>query len=157
MTQTLVDFLYRATNGASNRAMAERIDMTHTTLQAHIAGDKTPGDTVARLCRAYNVSFVEAAIVAGWTTAEEVRAFSGGLQLADIADLELTKELLRRVASGSAGTAITEPSPEELINNVIREVEDARKNGRQSDYAVAADDGPNETPGDDDEDDRAGL
>ncbi|MGY4859543.1 hypothetical protein [Cryobacterium sp. AP23] len=157
MTQTLVDFLHAATSGASNRAMAERIGMTHTTLKAQLASDKTPGETVSMLCRAYSIPFAEAAIAAGWTTQQEIRSFGGTLHLASVSDLDLSKELLRRVAAGSATSAITEPAAEELINDVLREVEDAREKGRQSDYAVAADDHEDETPGGDDADDRAGL
>lgn len=157
MTQTLVEFLYTATSGASNRAMAEKIGMTHTTLKAQLASDKTPGLTLGMLCRAYGISFGEAAIAAGWVTESELRASGGQLQLSSVSDLDISKELLRRVAGGCATTALTEPAAEDLINDVLREVEDAREGGRRSDYAVAADDDEDETPGGDDADDRAGL
>ncbi|TFD16192.1 hypothetical protein E3T26_04740 [Cryobacterium sp. TMT1-21] len=157
MTQTLVDFLHSATSGASNRAMADRIGMTHTTLKAQLASDKTPGLTLGQLCRAYGISFGDAAVAAGWVTENELRASSGQLHLASVSDLDISKELLRRVAAGSASTALTEPAAEELINDVLREVEDAREKGRRSDYAVAADDDEDETPGGDNGDDRAGL
>ena len=157
MTQTLVDFLQTATHGASNRAMAERIGMTHTTLQAQIASDKTPGITVALLCRAFGIPFGEAAIAAGWVTTQELLAFVSTASLASVSDLDLSKELLRRVAAGSATTALTEPAAEELINEVLRDVEDAREQGRQSDYAAAADTSEDETPGGNDADDREGL
>ena len=157
MTQTLVDFLYVATSGASNRAMAERIGMTHTTLKAQLASDKTPGLTVSMLCHAYGISFGDAAVAAAWVTEQEMRAFSATLRLVSVSDIDLSKELLRRVAAGSATRALTEPAAEELINDVLREVEDAREKGRRSDYAIAADDDDDETPGGDDADDRAGL
>ncbi|MDY7542654.1 MULTISPECIES: hypothetical protein [unclassified Cryobacterium] len=157
MTQTLVDFFNRATAGASNRAMAERIGMTHTTLMAQLASDKTPGVTVSMLCRAYNVSFGEAAVAAGWVTEQEMLSYGSGLRLASFSEVELTKEMLRRVVAGAATAVITEPVAEKLIDDVLREVEDAREQGRRSDYAVAADDGEDETPGGDSADDREGL
>lgn len=158
MTQTLVDFLDAATKGASNRAMAEKIGMTHTTLKAQLASDKLPGLTLAQLCRAYGIPFDKAAVAAGWVTSEEAQTFGGSFHLTGVSERDLMKEVLRRVAAGTASTAITEPVTDELIDDVLREVEDSREHEKQSDYAAAADDDVDRTPGGDhDDDDRAGL
>lgn len=157
MTQTLVDFLAAATKGASNRAMADKIGMTHTTLKAQLASDKLPGLTLAMLCRAYGIPFDKAAVAAGWVTNEEAETFGGSFHLTNVSERELMKEVVRRVAAGSAGAALTEPVADELIDDVLREVEDSREHGKQSDYAVAADDADDHTPGGTDDDDRAGL
>lgn len=157
MTQGLVDFFASATKGASFRQMADRLGMIHTTLAAQLQGDKTPGILVSRLCREYGAPFDEACIAAGWVTEEEAGGFARTAALRELSDLDLSKEMLRRVASGDATTAITDPAPEELIDDVLRSVEDAREQGRRSHYAAAANDGEDNTPGVHDSDDREGL
>lgn len=137
--------------------MAEKIGMTHTTLSRQLMDDKTPGSTVAELCRAYGIRFDEACVAAGWLTAEESAVFARHAFLEELSDMDLSKEMLRRVAAGTATTAITEPSPQSVIDDVLREVEDAREQGRQSQYAAAAHDDDDNTPGSHIDDHREGL
>ncbi|MGO7983390.1 hypothetical protein ACC691_36680, partial [Rhizobium johnstonii] len=120
MTKALIDHLNAVTGNASSRAMGERIGMVHTTLRKQLIGDDTPASTVVALCRAYGVPLAPAFIAAGFITEQEARAFSGPMNLSTITDLELSKEMLRRVVAGTASTSITEPYAEEIVDEVVR-------------------------------------
>lgn len=139
------------------RAIAADIGMTHTTLSAHLKADVPDIATVLRVARHYGMPLVPVFLAAGYITEEEARQFSGPFRIEEISDLELSKEMLRRVAAGSASAVITQPPSEELIDDVLRSVEDARVQGTKSEYDVAADARADRTPGVDGDDDRTGL
>lgn len=153
MTKALADYIYAAT-GKSNRALASEMGLVHTTLAAQLSAEETPPSVVARICRRYDLPLATAFVVAGYLTEEEARTFSGPLTLSAVSDLELSKEMLRRVAAGTASPLITEPVGEEILNDVLREVEDARLANKRSDFDLAAEGRRDRTPGefDDDED-----
>ncbi|MFF1875971.1 hypothetical protein, partial [Kitasatospora herbaricolor] len=114
-------------------------------------------ETVVAICRAYHLDFIEAFVAAGFITREEAQHFGARFDLSQVSDLELSKEMLRRVAAGTAGPLITEPASEDLIDDVLRSVEDARAQEKKSDYAAAADARADRTPGEHGDDDRAGI
>lgn len=157
MTEALESYVRQAAGGKSIRAIAAEIGMTHTTLGAHLKADVPDISTVLRVARHYGLPLVQVFVTAGYITEEEAREFSGPFRLEDVSDLELSKEMLRRVAAGSASEVITQPPSEQLIDDVLRSVEDARAQGKKSDYDVAADARADRTPGVNGDDDRIGL
>ncbi|WP_434315881.1 hypothetical protein [Leifsonia sp. P73] len=157
MTDALVSHVRQATGGKSVRAIATELDMTHTTLGAHLKADVPDIGTVLRVARHYDMPLLPVFVAAGYITEEEARQIAGPFRLEDVSDLELSKEMLRRVVAGSASDAITEPPSEQVINDVLRSVEDARAQGKKSEYDVAADARADRTPGVEGDDDRIGL
>lgn len=148
MTTSHSDYFLRLTGEASVRALAEKAGLVQATLNRQLNGTSALSvQTVVAICRAYGLALAPVFVHVGFITEEEARAFSGPLSLASISDLELSKEMLRRVAAGTASTAITEPVDEQLIEDVLREVENARAEGRPSEFGLAADARPDRTPG----------
>lgn len=96
MADALPDYFRAATNGASMRAMADRIGMVHTTLADQLKKPHPPVQTVVALCRAYDLPLAPAFIAADFITEEEARTFSGPFSLAAATDLELSLEMVRR-------------------------------------------------------------
>lgn len=121
MTETLIEYLNGATDGASYRTMGGKLGMIHTTLRKQLLGDDTPASTVVGLCRAYGLPLAPAFVAAGFITEEEARTFSGPLTLATVPEIEIAKEMLRRVAAGKATSISTEPLPSEIIDEVLAE------------------------------------
>lgn len=157
MTDALETYVRQAVGGKSIRAIAAELGMTHTTLGAHLKAEVPPIETVLRVARYYGLSLVPVFLAAGYITEDEARQFAGPFRIEDISDLELSKEMLRRVAAGSASDVITQPPSEVLIDDVLRSVEDARAHDKKSEYGRAADVRADRTPGVDGEDDRIGL
>jgi hypothetical protein len=147
MTEELIAYLRTATEGASNRAMADKVGLVHTTLASQLRAPETPASTLVALCRVYGIPLGEAFVAAGYITEEEARTFSGPLVLASINEIDLSKEMLRRVVAGSASRALTEPISEEVLNDVVREAETAREQKTKSAHALAAEDRVDRTPG----------
>jgi transcriptional regulator with XRE-family HTH domain len=152
------DYFTAKTGERSVRAIAEKAGLDQSTLNRQLNG--TNGlrvETVVAICRAYDLDILDVFVAVGFITEEESREFASHASLSDISDLELSKEMLRRVAAGSATTAITEPAPEALIDDVLREVENAREQGKKSNWATAADARRDRTPGADGDDPRVGI
>ena len=147
MTKELETYVLAATQQRSIRAIAASIGMTHTTLSNHLRADVPYIETVLKVARHYDLELVPLFLAAGYITEAEAEQFRGPLSLSDISDLELSKEMLRRVAAGSATSAITAAPSEQLIDDVLREVEDARTSGKQSRWDLAADARDDITPG----------
>lgn len=147
MTKELESYVLSATKERSIRAIAAAVGMTHTTLANHLRADVPDIETVLKVARHYGLEFVPLFLAAGYITPAEAEQFRGPVRLSDLSDLELSKEMLRRVAMGSASSDITEPPAEQVIDDVLREVEDARTEGRQSRWDLAADARKDTTPG----------
>lgn len=157
MTEAFATYVLQSTGRKSVRAIAEDIGMTHTTVGSHLKAEVPNVETVLKVVRHYELALVPTFVAAGYITEEEARQFSGPFRIEDISDLELSKEMLRRVAAGTASTVITQPPTEQVIDDVLRSVEDARAQGKKSEYDVAAHDRADRTPGANDDDDRIGL
>lgn len=152
MTKELVEYVAAQTK-LPNRAIARRLGVVHTTLASQLASDDTPVSVVIRICREFGVPLAPAFIAAGYLTEEEAKTFSCRLTLGSFSDLELSKEMLRRVAAGTAGPLITDPTNDDVLNDVLREVEDARQSNKRPDFDLAAEEREDRTPGELDGDD----
>lgn len=82
------------TEGASSRAVGERIGKSHTTALAWM-GHPTP-ESAIMLAVAYRANPIEALTVAGFLTNGELTATDPDAELKDIPSVRLTAELYRR-------------------------------------------------------------
>lgn len=148
---------FKARTGDSIRAIAQRAGVTQSTLNRQLVGttDLTV-HTVVAICRAYDLELAPAFIACGFITEPEARTFNRSASLREVSEEELLKELLRRTAEGQASALLTDPIDSKLLDDVLGEVEDARVEGRQSDYDVAADARKDRTPGEQEHDDDNG-
>jgi hypothetical protein len=147
MNNTARDYFAAKTGERSIRAIAEKsgLDSSVTTRQLNGASGLKV-ETVVAICRAYSLDMAEVFVAVGFLTTDEARRFNRSFDLAGVSDLELSKEMLRRVAAGAASSSITGPVPEEVIDAVLREVEDARTADRKGSWDLAADNRPDRTP-----------
>jgi hypothetical protein len=147
MNNSARDYFTAQTGERSIRAIAEKsgLDPSVTTRQLNGASGLKV-ETVVAICRAYDLDMAEVFVAVGFLTADEARRFNRSFNLASVPELDLSKEMLRRVAAGSAGELITSPLPEEIIDSVLREVEDARTADKKSAWDLAADSRPDRTP-----------
>ncbi|WP_336819788.1 hypothetical protein [Gordonia sp. MMO-8] len=101
------------TNGASLRALGERLNLNHVTVSRRIIeGD---ANTCIALARAYGQDPVE--WLAGWgiLTADEVAAGTVAEALRSATDLQLAEQLVARIKAGDASPIVNDP-----IDNVVR-------------------------------------
>ncbi|QPZ39735.1 hypothetical protein [Paramicrobacterium chengjingii] len=153
MTETFVEYVKTATGRSSVRAIATDIGMTHTTVGNHLR-DATPDiATVLKIARRFNLELVPLFLAAGYITDVEAEQFRAPTKLSEYSELELSKEMLRRVAAGTAGPTLTEPVSETVIDDVLREVENAREQ-EHSTWALAAESRRDRTPKELDSDDQ---
>jgi transcriptional regulator with XRE-family HTH domain len=156
----LETYFQSATGERSTRAMAQRAGLTQSTVSRQLRGENAlTVQTVVALCRAYSLNYADVFVEVGFLTEEEAKNFSGPARLADVPEQDLLVEMLRRVNEGTASRAATTPLDEGVLDDVLRSVEDARENGKQSDYGTAANGRPDRTPGEleSDDTDRSGL
>lgn len=111
-TKTPLDeFLERATNKASRRAIADAAGLDASTFTRQLARGRVPVQTVVAVCRAYGADFVEGFRAAGYVTADEASRMTSGGALRAATDEQLVQEILRRLQQGSASGALTDPIP----------------------------------------------
>ena len=150
MNPSARDYFIAKTGEKSLRAMAEKSGLDSSVITRQLNGaNGLKVETVVAVCRAYGLDMAEVFVAVGFITEDEARQFNRAFDLADVTELELSKEMLRRVAAGTATKTITGPVPEEVIAEVLREVEDARATDRKSKWDLAADDRDDRTPRED--------
>lgn len=108
--ENLSDYFQTRTNERSNRAIALRIGEVPSTLNRQLMGATAiPVETVVQICRAYHLDMADAFVACGFITTEEAETFADSRALARISDLELAREIVRRLEAGEAGPELTEP------------------------------------------------
>lgn len=150
MNPSAREYFIAKTGEKSLRAMAEKSGLDSSVITRQLNGASgLKVETVVAICRAYHLDMAEVFVAVGFITEDEARRFNRAFDLAAVTELELSKEMLRRVAAGTATKTITGPVPEEIIAEVLREVEDARAADRKSKWDLAADDRDDRTPQED--------
>lgn len=104
----LLKFLESATGRAMSR-MATDIGMVPSTLTRQFKAGTVPVVEIVKICREYGVDLLEAFVAAEFITQAEADSLSSKGALSGATDAELTGEILRRLESGSATTALTDP------------------------------------------------
>ena len=102
-------FIERASGGASWRAIAEAAGLDPSTLTRQMNRGRVPVQTVVAICRAYGADMLAGFVAAGYVTTDEAVRMASGGALRSATDLELAREILRRVEETSASEVLTEP------------------------------------------------
>ena len=114
MNEDLADLLKTLTGARSLRAIATQAKLEPSTLSRQVNGD-LPAETAIAIARAYGLSVVRTLVQLGYVTDAEAAEGTLEAALAQATDEQLAVEMLRRVQSGSAGDAITEPVTSDQI------------------------------------------
>lgn len=118
------------TNERSNRAIANAIGYPASTVNRQLTGVLNLSvDLVVAICRHYRLDFADAFVLAGFITREEADSFADGQALRRVSDLDLAREIVRRLEEGEATGALTDPidigpAPIPIRPNVGDPVED---------------------------------
>lgn len=106
--ENLREYFLGITGARSERAMAARAGIDQSTLNRQLKGGVTV-ETVVSICRAYELPLAPVFVHVGFLTQDEADRFSDAFQLARFTDLELAREIVRRLEAGEAGPELTEP------------------------------------------------
>lgn len=125
MRDTTTDHFLRATGARSVRAIAQTAGIEPSTLSRQLNGTLT-AETVVAICRAYDLDYADTFVAVGFITDEEANRLGARVGLSAFTDLELAREIVRRIEEGTAGEALTGELPSDVRSDV------------QDDYAAAA-------------------
>lgn len=112
MANDLTGYFRDGSGGDSIRTMADKLGMVHTTLADQLRKANPPAQTIVALCRVYGLPMAPAFIAAGIVTEEEALTFSSTLALRNATDLELAREMVRRVEDGTTHEVLETPLDE---------------------------------------------
>ncbi|MGK9222051.1 MULTISPECIES: helix-turn-helix domain-containing protein [unclassified Microbacterium] len=133
------DYLLEVTGARSARAIAVTSGIDPSTLNRQLNGTTSlTVETVVQVCRAYNLDMSQVFVGVGFITPEEADHLGRIHSLSEYTDLELAREIVRRLEAGEATADLTG----EL--NVLPQTEDDIQivdAPRKSEHALAADEG----------------
>lgn len=116
-TPPWTEYLKAITGDSSGREISRRLGISDATVSRWFKGTAAPtARQVSIVARAYKQNPLQALIAAGYLTEEEAGVAEQGaprlLQLRDFSDLELAKEMLRRVAEPGDHSMLEAPLDE---------------------------------------------
>lgn len=132
----LSDYFLRATGARSVRAMATETGIEQTTLNRQLKGTVAV-ETVVALCRAYDLDIADTFVAVGFITDAEADKLGARIGISVFTDLELAREIVRRIEEGTAGDSLTG----ELPANVPTAEDDLDIRAPRTTYGLAADEG----------------
>jgi hypothetical protein len=108
--ENLSDYFQRVTGERSNRAMAAKVGADASTLNRQLSGATSiTVEVVVAICRAYRLDFADAFVKAGFITHDEAVSFADSDALRRIPDVELAREIVRRLEAHEATEVLTDP------------------------------------------------
>lgn len=138
MRDNLSDYFLRVTGARSIRAIALAAGLEPSTLGRQLVGSMTAESLVA-VCRAFDLDLADAFVAAELITDEEANRLGARVGLAAYTDLELAREIVRRIEEGTAGDSLTGDLPD--VPNVLTSVEDLDLREPRDSFRLAADKG----------------
>jgi transcriptional regulator with XRE-family HTH domain len=119
---TASDYWLTLTGEKSLRAIAKRTGLDQSKVNRQLNGTSDLRvQTVTAICREYDIDMAPVFVHLGFLTEDEARSFGAQLGLDRYSDVDLSRELLRRVTAGTATAAITEPAPAKEVEKTVRE------------------------------------
>lgn len=92
---------YEATvDGASVNAVAQKAGLVQTTLSRQVKSGQFSPETVVAVAVAYGRDVLDALVVAGLITRDQIRDHGVRVTLAEVADAEIAAEVMRRMGGG---------------------------------------------------------
>lgn len=112
MTRNMSDYFQRATGARSLRAMATATGVEQSTLNRQLTG-KTglTVEMVVAICRTYELDLADTFVDVGFITEAEAERLGARIGLSVYTDLELAREIVRRIEQGEAGEDLTGDLP----------------------------------------------
>lgn len=118
-TETWTTYLASIRGDDLDKDVAQKAGVSASTLSRWLSGLQFPSpQQVIALARSYRESPLDALVAAGHLTASELSAYGTPRSLAirDFSDVELAREILRRIEAGEATETLTEPMDVEDSN-----------------------------------------
>lgn len=100
-------WLERTTNGASEREVAKRSGISHTTLHGQIKRGRLSAESVISIAEEYGVHPITALIDTGYVGAKWAMQADVHEALREADDEDLAEEILRRMKRGTASRTLT--------------------------------------------------
>ena len=121
---TTQDYFLAATNERSVRAIALFSGLEPSRVNRQLTGTNALTiETVVTICRAYKLDLADAFVAAGFITPDEAAKLASRAALADFTDLQIAREIVRRLEAGEAGDDLTNPlTADDEIDHVDTDV-----------------------------------
>lgn len=140
METRIAKYLLGRTN-ASYRTIGEAVGMSHTTVRRQLTGQsELSAKLVVDICRAYNLDPLQALVAADIITAEEANYRPNDDLFANVTDVELAEEILRR-----AQIADGDKWRNETITNIADKRKESTVNPESFPYAAESGTLPDDT------------
>lgn len=94
-----LDWYRGVVKDASINAVAARSGLVQSTLNRQIKAEALTPDVVVAVARAYGVDVLDALVANGVLTEDDIRSHWARVALADLTDIELAAEVIRRTPS----------------------------------------------------------
>lgn len=107
LMESFETYILNATGASSVHAIEQKTGIARATLSRKLKG-RPAVETVVAICRAYNVSFLEAFVAAGFIREDEAKSISGESSIRTATDRQLAEEILRRVIE-TESSELTKP------------------------------------------------
>ena len=115
----LQNWVTKVTNDASWRAIAERMETTHVTIQRRLRNDTA--SAVIDLAREYNANPIAGLLAGDCITGDDIQDYVRAVGLDEYSDLELAQEIVDRLEQQENGelasvyefNAVADSSPDE--------------------------------------------
>lgn len=88
------------TNGDSVNAVALKAGLIQSTLNRQVRAEALAPESMVAIARAYGSDVLDALMVAGLITREDIRAHGARVTLRDVLDAEIAGEVSRRLGGG---------------------------------------------------------
>lgn len=102
-----MDWYKAAVGDASVNAVAQRAGLVQTTLSRQVKAGQFSPETVVAVANAYGRDVLDALVVAGVITTEQIRSHGIQHALADASDAEIAAEVMRRMGGGLLDTPLS--------------------------------------------------
>ncbi len=106
---TLMEWYAATVGDASVNAVATRADIVQTTLARQIKAQSLSPEVIVAVARAYGRDVLDALVLAGLISREDIRAHGVHRALSDAFDAEIAAEVVRRLASGEPRPILDTP------------------------------------------------
>ena len=108
MTQEIMKWMQSTTDGQTVNAIAERSGLVGSTLSRQVKSGALTPETVVAVARAYHADPIEALLILGLITKDDVRRHGARALLESLSDRQLSDEVWSRLSRGSASSDLTD-------------------------------------------------
>ena len=107
MLMQMMDWYRGVVKDASVNSVATRAGLVQSTLARQLKAETLTAESVVAVARAYGVDVLDALVKIGLVTEQDIRTHGASVALADLTDIELAAEVVRRAQSASLDAPIS--------------------------------------------------